>query len=71
MKSPHTTIIAEVGVNHKGSIARAKKMIDVAVEAGADLVKFQTFKAESSVTHSANKAEYRKSQPARMNPSSI
>jgi N,N'-diacetyllegionaminate synthase len=57
---PVTTIIAEAGVNHNGSIEIAKKMIDVAAFAGADLVKFQTFKAESLVTHSADKAEYQK-----------
>ena len=55
-----TAIIAEAGVNHNGSIVRAKKMIDVAAEAGADLVKFQTFKAEALVTQSADKAEYQK-----------
>ena len=38
-------IIAEAGVNHNGSLELAKKLIDVAVEAGADAVKFQTFKA--------------------------
>ena len=37
-------IIAEAGVNHNGSVELAKKLIDVAVEAGADVVKFQTFK---------------------------
>ena len=60
MKKPKTTIIAEAGVNHNGSIEMAKKMIDVAVEAGADIVKFQTFKAETLVTRSADKAEYQK-----------
>ena len=60
MNLPATTIIAEAGVNHNGSIEIAKKMIDVAAFAGADLVKFQTFKAESLVTHSADKAEYQK-----------
>lgn len=40
----HTLIIAEAGVNHNGSIALAKKLIDVASEAGVDYVKFQTFK---------------------------
>ena len=53
-------IIAEAGVNHNGSIDTAKKMIDVASTTGADLVKFQTFKAELLVTQSAGKAEYQK-----------
>lgn len=53
-------IIAEAGVNHNGSIELAKKLIDVAVEAGADAVKFQTFKADSLVSKSAQKADYQK-----------
>lgn len=53
-------IIAEAGVNHNGSIELAKKLIDKASEAGADAVKFQSFKAESLVTKSAMKAEYQK-----------
>jgi len=53
-------IIAEAGVNHNGSIELAKKLIDVAVEAGVDFVKFQTFKAEKLVTRTADKAEYQK-----------
>lgn len=60
LKERKTLIIAEAGVNHNGSIEIAKKMIDVAALAGADLVKFQTFKAESLVIHSADKAEYQK-----------
>ncbi|NQY94711.1 MAG: N-acetylneuraminate synthase, partial [Campylobacteraceae bacterium] len=51
-------IIAEAGVNHNGSIELAKKLIDVAVEAGADAVKFQTFKAENLVSPDAKKAKY-------------
>ncbi|MCB0499462.1 MAG: N-acetylneuraminate synthase [Cyclobacteriaceae bacterium] len=51
-------IIAEAGVNHNGSVALAKKMIDVAVEAGVDFVKFQTFKAEKLVSREAPKALY-------------
>jgi len=56
----NTLIIAEAGVNHNGSINRAKKLVDVAYEAGADFVKFQTFKAETVVTRMADKAEYQK-----------
>lgn len=51
-------IIAEAGVNHNGDINLAKKLIDVAVEAGVDYVKFQTFKSESLVSKSAKKADY-------------
>jgi N,N'-diacetyllegionaminate synthase len=51
-------IIAEAGVNHNGCMKTAKKLIKVAAEAGADAVKFQTFKAENLVTKSAKKAEY-------------
>ena len=51
-------IIAEAGVNHNGDINLAKKLIDVAKEAGADAVKFQTFKAENLVSKSAKKADY-------------
>lgn len=51
-------IIAEAGVNHNGDIKTAKKLIDVAVEAKVDLVKFQTFKASSIVSPTAKKAEY-------------
>jgi len=53
-------IIAEAGVNHNGDIELAKKLIDVAVESGADAVKFQTFKAENLVSKHAEKAEYQK-----------
>jgi len=51
-------IIAEAGVNHNGSIKLAKQLIDVAVEAGADAVKFQTFKADKLVSKEAKKAAY-------------
>ena len=55
-----TLIIAEAGVNHNGSMDLAYKLVDAAVEAGADLVKFQTFSASKLVTRSAQKAEYQK-----------
>ncbi len=51
-------IIAEAGVNHNGDMANALKLIDKAVEAGVDIVKFQTFKAENIATNKAVKAEY-------------
>ena len=51
-------IIAEAGVNHNGSLERAKEMIKVAAEAGVDAIKFQTFKAENLVSQTAPKAEY-------------
>ena len=53
-------IIAEAGVNHNGDISLAKLLIDVAAEAGADLVKFQTFNADRLVTRTAKKANYQK-----------
>jgi len=53
-------IIAEAGVNHNGSIDMAKKLIDVAAEAGADAVKFQTFKTDKTVSRKAQKADYQK-----------
>ncbi|MEE8423544.1 MAG: N-acetylneuraminate synthase [Thermodesulfobacteriota bacterium] len=56
----HCFIIAEAGVNHNGNIETAKKMVDVAAEAGADAVKFQTFKAEEIISRFAPKAEYQK-----------
>lgn len=68
MKTPFTHslihssifIIAEAGVNHNGSIDTAKRLIDTSIDAGADAVKFQTFKAEKIVSRYAPKAEYQK-----------
>ncbi len=53
-------IIAEAGVNHNGKFALAKKLIDVAADAGADAVKFQTFRAEQVVTAGGKMAKYQK-----------
>jgi N,N'-diacetyllegionaminate synthase len=53
-------IIAEAGVNHNGSMDLAKKLIDIAVEANVDAVKFQTFIAENVISKHAVKAEYQK-----------
>lgn len=53
-----TLVIAEAGVNHNGDLALARKLVDVAAAAGADLVKFQTFDARRLATPSAAKADY-------------
>lgn len=58
--SNKTLIIAEAGVNHNGSMELAKQLIEVAAKAGADIVKFQTFKAQNLVSKQAEKAEYQK-----------
>lgn len=60
MQMTKTFIIAEAGVNHNGSLDLAKKLVDVAVDAGADAVKFQTFKAGKLVSRGAQKADYQK-----------
>jgi len=56
----NVTIIAEVGVNHNGSLSRALEMVDIAADSGADYVKFQSFRADKLVTKTASKAEYQK-----------
>ena len=55
-------IIAEAGVNHNGHLNLAKQLIDVAAEAGADYIKFQTFVTDLIIDASAPKAEYQKSK---------
>lgn len=56
--SKHVLIIAEAGVNHNGTLELAKQLIDKAVEAGVDIIKFQTFKSEKLVSKAAKQAEY-------------
>ena len=51
-------IIAEAGVNHNGSLDMARQLVDVAADAGADAVKFQTFKTENVISRNAAKATY-------------
>ena len=58
MSAPHTFVIAEAGVNHDGDVARALELIDVAADAGADAVKFQTFRADEIASADAAKARY-------------
>ena len=57
-RAGHTFVIAEAGVNHNGDPALAYRLVEAAANAGADAVKFQTFKAERLVTRAAPKAAY-------------
>src|ERR1700760_2790510 len=54
----HTLVIAEAGVNHNGSLDTAIALVDAAADAGADIVKFQTFNANSLAGRAAAKADY-------------
>ena len=56
--TPYTLVIAEAGVNHNGDLDLARQLVDIAADAGADLVKFQTFSADRLATRSARKADY-------------
>ena len=58
----HVFIIAEAGVNHNGDLDLARRLVDAAVDAGADAVKFQTFRAAKLASRSAPKAAYQKVQ---------
>ena len=64
MSMGKTLIIAEAGVNHNGDIELAKRLIDVAADAGADIVKFQTFSADRLTTVNAAKANYQRQADA-------
>lgn len=55
-------VIAEAGVNHNGDVELAKRLVDAAYDAGADYIKFQTFKADKLVTAKARKADYQERQ---------
>jgi N-acetylneuraminate synthase len=54
-------LIAEAGVNHNGDLETAKKLIDIAIEVGADAVKFQTYKTENLILENVDKAQYQRS----------
>ncbi len=56
----HTLIIAEAGVNHNGSLDLGLELIDIAAEAGANVVKFQTFSADKLASSNVDKADYQK-----------
>ena len=58
MRNKKIIIIAEVGVNHNGKINKAIKLIKEAKKVGADIIKFQTFKARDTVTITSKKANY-------------
>lgn len=62
-------IIAEAGVNHNGDLQLAKELVYAAKESGANAVKFQTFKADTLVNKTVEKAEYQKIMPRNPLPS--
>lgn len=69
--SNHVLIIAEAGVNHNGSIELAKQLVEKAAEAGADFIKFQTFKSEKLVSKAAKQAEYQQKNIGKVGESQL
>ena len=69
LKNNHTFIIAEAGINHNGKIHLAKKLVDISKKAGADAVKFQTFKAKDVISKYAKKLNYQKKNKKILSPS--
>ena len=65
MRPQPTFVIAEAGVNHNGDLRLAEQLVDAAVAASVDAVKFQTFKAAKLVTRGASKADYQGEQYGR------
>jgi N-acetylneuraminate synthase/N,N'-diacetyllegionaminate synthase len=63
-RTPRVLVIAEAGVNHNGELALAHRLVDTAVEAGADAVKFQTFRADRVVCRGAPMAAYQRTRAA-------
>lgn len=64
MKDRHCFVIAEIGVNHNGDVDLARRLIDVAADAGADAAKFQTFRADDLIVEGTEAVEYQKKDNA-------
>jgi N,N'-diacetyllegionaminate synthase len=64
--APHTVVIAEIGVNHNGDVATARRLVRAARDAGANYAKFQTFSADQLASRNAPLAEYQKTGAGEM-----
>lgn len=71
MSTNRCFVIAEIGVNHNGDIALAKRLIDVAADAGADAAKFQTFKADALIVEGTEAVAYQKKNDASLDQYSL